>query len=141
MSINTRKQRNYLYSKTFLTWKIEERISEFEKTAIEASLSIHKFGYKADNLSFQNLCEILSDNEIMLEVAEESFPNLRNNIDAIKRSKLLSLKKHTAIIDESQQLEVKANQLKEQASNLTKVIDQQKAAQIKSKKLFRLFNI
>jgi len=141
MSFNTQKQRSHLYNLTFMKWKVEERISEFEKTSIESTLAIHKFGYKADNESFKKLCESLSDFETMLEVAEETFPALRENMDAIKKAKMIVLKKHTTLSDEASKHEIKADNLKKQASNISTVIEYQKKQKIKSKGLKSLFGL
>lgn len=124
-----------------MEWKLEERISEFEKTSIESTLAIHKFGYKANNESFKIFCEKLADFETMLEVAEETFPALRENIDSIKKSKLITLKKHTKLTDEATKHEEKAGELKNEASNISTVIEDQKKQKIKSKGLKRLLGM
>ena len=139
MSLNTRKQRNYLYNRTFLKWSIEERLIEFQKTALEVSLAIHNFGHKADNETFQRLNESLADFETMLETAEETFPNLRSSVEEIKKAKLIVLSKHTEINKEADKVQDKADKIREKAKNLKAVVKSQQEK--KPKNFFqRLFN-
>lgn len=123
MSLNTRKQRNHLYGFTFLKWKVEQRLSTLQKSAIETSLSVHNFGNGASEAHFLKMCETLSDLETMIEVAEETFPTLRHEMDRIKKEKLTALKKREKLNGEAKELEEKAEQKKEAAS---KVPEEQK---------------
>lgn len=134
MSINTRKQRNHLYSLTFLKWTVEQRLSELERCSIDSTLAIHKFGNKADDDTFKKLCEMLSNYETMIEVAEETFPALRAEMDKIKKAKLTVLKKQ----GQATKYEDKAKKIKEDALNLGKIIEKQKTEEGNSKGLRKL---
>jgi peptidoglycan hydrolase CwlO-like protein len=118
MSLNTLKQRQYLYKQTFLKWKVEQRLSTMEQTAIETSLSVHKFGSNATEPNFKKLCESLSDIETMIEVAEMTFPTLRGEMDALKKEKLTVLKKQTALKEEAEEIDKKAEAIRKQASEV-----------------------
>ncbi|MGD2113404.1 MAG: hypothetical protein PVG07_00015 [Acidobacteriota bacterium] len=135
MSVNTRKQRNYLYGLTFLKWSVEQRLSELERCSIDSTLAIHKFGNKADDDTFKKLCEAFSDYETMIEVAEETFPALRAEMDKIKKAKLTVLKKQ----GQANKHQEKADQIKEEALNLGKIIEKQETDTKKSKGLRSLF--
>lgn len=138
MSLNTKKQRAHLYGLSFLKWTPEQRLSTLEKTSIECSLAVHKFGNDANEAHFNKFAESLSDFETMLEVAEETFPSLRFKMDEIKKQKLTVLKKQTLLKNEAKKHEEKAEQFKEKASNISTVIEKQQEATIKSKGLLRL---
>lgn len=97
MSVNTRKQRNYVYGLTFLKWSVERRLSTLQQGSIETSLAVLKFGNEASEDNYKQLAEKLSDFETMLEVAEETFPALRADMDRIKKEKLITLKMQTKI--------------------------------------------
>lgn len=137
MSYNSLKQRRPLYNATFLKWSIQRRLSTFEQASIESTLSIHKFGNEASQANFDNLCESLSDLETMIEVAEESFPALRGQMDVIKKHKLKALKKQT----EANKLEDKAKEIKEKALNLPDIIKQQEEQAKNSKGIKRFFKL
>lgn len=141
MSLNTRKQRNYLYNQTFMKWTPEERISELEKAAIEVSLSVHKMGDNATAESFKKFTESISDFETMLETAELTFPTLRARIDTIKKAKLTTLKKHTVFTDEAEKHKSKADIANEKASKIKTVIESQQNQKVKSKGLLGLLGI
>ncbi len=141
MSVNNRKQRNYIYGLTFLKWTPEQRLSSLEQISIETSLAAHKFGTKPDEERFNKLCESISDLETMIEVAEESFPKLRETADKIMKSKLVTLKKQTVLKNAAKKHEEKAVEKKKEALNLAKVIEGQKKNSKKLNyfgKLFRL---
>lgn len=98
MSLNTRKQRNHLYSLVFLKWSVERRLSTLQQGSIETSLAVLHFGNEATEANYKQLAEKLSDFETMQEVAEETFPALRADMDRIKKEKLLTLKMQTKIM-------------------------------------------
>jgi hypothetical protein len=137
MSLNTKKQRNHLYSLSFLKWSVERRLSTLEKTSIESTLAIHKFGNDASEINFNKLCESLSDFETMLEVAEETFPALRGKMDMIKKQKLTVLKKQGT----ANKLEEQAKKIKENALKLPEIIKEQEEQAKNSKGLKRLLNL
>lgn len=141
MSLNTRKQRNYLYSRTFLKWELIQRLETLEKTSIEASLAIHNFGHLATKDNFDKLCNSLSDFETMLEVAEETFPDLRSEIDRVKKEKLTILKKRSVLDNQANGLEKKAKEKKEKSLKIPEIIKQQQEQKLKPNGFKKLFNI
>lgn len=141
MSLNTRKQRNYLYSQTFLKWDVTQRLETLEKTSIESSLTIHNFGHLATKDNFERLCDSLSDFETMLEVAEETFPALRQEIDRIKKEKLTILKKRSVLESQASDLEKKAKEKKEKSLKIPEIIKEQEEQKLKPNRIKRLFNI
>ena len=110
MSLNTKKQRQFLYRYTFLKWTPEQRLSTFEKSAIELSLAIHNFGNKPTDKTMNMLAEKIGDLETMAEVSELSFENLRQTIDVIKKEKLTTLQKQSRLIETAESLEAKAEE-------------------------------
>ena len=140
MSLNTRKQRSYLYSQTFLKWKVEQRLSTLQKTAIESSLAIHKFGNNATQEGFKKLCESLSDFETMLEVIEETFPALRSEMDLIKKEKLTVLKKQNVLNNQAKKLEGKAEEKKKKSINIPEIIKMQTEQKLKPNGIRKLFD-
>lgn len=141
MSLNTKKQRIHLYGQTFMKWSVEQRLSELEKASIETTLSIHKFGNQANDDNFKKMCEAFSDLETMLEVAEETFPAFRMKMDDIKKAKLTVLKKQTALTSQAQKHEAKADKKKEEALNVSKIIEKQVTDASNSKGLRKLLNM
>lgn len=135
MSVNTRKQRNYLYNQTFLKWTVEQRLSEFERTSIDVTLAIHKFGNKANDETFDKLAESLADFETMLETAEETFPSLRAKMDKIIKAKLTVLKKQ----GQANGFKEKAKKIEEDALNVKNIVEKQQTEVKKSKGLKKLF--
>ena len=118
MSLNTLKQRQYLYKQTFLKWTVPQRLSTLEQTAIETTLNVHKFGNNANDPNFKKFCESLSDIETMIEVAEMTFPSLRAEMDTFKKQKLTVLKKQTALKEEADGLEKVAENKRQEASEV-----------------------
>ena len=93
MSLNTLKRRSHLYSNTLLKLKTETRLSSFERTAIENSLSIHKFLHFSSEANLKEMAETISDFETMVEVVQLTFAKLRPEIDKIKKEKLRDLER------------------------------------------------
>lgn len=137
MSLNTKKQRLHLYGLTFMKWSVEQRLSELERTSIESTLSIHRFGNKADDDNFKKLCESLSDFETMLEVAEETFPRLRFEMERIQKAKLTALKKQ----GQANNLKEKAKKIEEKAYKLPDIIEKQESQNPRSKGLKKLLGL
>lgn len=124
-----------MYSLTFLKWSVEQRLSELERASIDTTLAIHKFGNKADDETFKKLCEAFSDLETMLEVAEDTFPALRFEMDKIKKAKLSVLKKQ----GQANNYKEKANKIEAEALNVKKIIEKQQTEAKNSKGLKKLF--
>jgi len=88
MSLNTQKQRQYLYNFTFMKWTVEQRLSTFQKSAIEVALTVNKFGTDASDANFNKLCENVSDIETMIEVIELTFAPLREEVERETRGRI-----------------------------------------------------
>lgn len=97
MSYNTKKQRLNLYRKTFLDWTPEQRLLTFNEVNADLTLASLQFGKKPSDASYMKLCQCIGDVEVMVEVIEESFDNIRLNVDRIKKDKLIQLKKQAEI--------------------------------------------
>lgn len=97
MSYNTKKQRLVLYRKTFLDWTPEQRLLTFNEVNADLTLASIQFSKKPSESSYMKLCQCIGDVEVMVEVIEESFDNIRFNTDKIKKDKLIQLKKQAEI--------------------------------------------
>lgn len=97
MSYNTRKQRLNLYKKTFLEWTPEQRLLTFNEVNADLTLASLQFSKKPSDASYMKLCQCIGDVEVMVEVIEESFDNIRFNTDKIKKDKLFQLNQQAKI--------------------------------------------
>jgi len=127
MSLNIKKQRQYLYKMTFMLWNVEQRLSTFQKSAIEVSLAVNKFGTEASDANFNKLCENVSDIETMIEVIELTFAPLREEVERIKKQKLVVLQRTTRLNQEANGLEEKAGLIKKEASEVFQKLNQKKS--------------
>jgi len=107
-----------------MKWTPEKRLSTMEQTAIEASLSIHRFGNNATDPNFKKFCESLSDIETMIEVAELTFPSLRSEMNIFKKHKLKVLKKRTELYEEADGLEKVAENIRKEANEVPEKMKQ-----------------
>lgn len=120
--LNTRKQRNALYAKTFHKWGFTRIFQETLSSGITLAQAANGIGEKATNEELQTLVEAIADVDVLKEVLGSYHSSFEDEINKYKKDKLVKLLNSSEHIQKANEYLKKAKEEKEQAIQATKKI-------------------